>query len=248
MDETIGVENVADELTEIPIDLSDALDGETGHLIVVVEPPSGLFSDNRREPVHPWVQVTNIGLDAVSDHSRLIAWATNLEDGSPLSGVELELAPGGGTATTGSDGLAEFTLGRGAYLIARHDGQTAILPSNPYYYDVEGWRSWTPESELRWYVIDDRQMYRPGEEVHVKGWLRIIGAGQTGDVEMPNGLEGVRYTLIGSQGNEILSGEAEVTALGGFDMAFTLPDNANLGFATLMLNSQGSMNISHGHE
>ena len=42
-----------------------------------------------------------------------------------------------------------------------------------------GGDTWTrnpARDELRWYVFDDRQMYRPGEEVHVKGWLRRIGA------------------------------------------------------------------------
>ena len=31
-------------------------------------------------------------------------------------------------------------------------------------------------------MFDDRQMYRPGEEVHLKGWLRRIGGKQDGDV------------------------------------------------------------------
>ncbi len=251
MDETIGIENVADELTEVPIDLSDALDGDTGHLIVVVEPPSNIFRSNDfREPIHTWVQVTKIGLDAFVDHSQLIAWATDLEDGSPLSGVQIELAPGGSTATTGSDGLAEMSLGSGGvYLIASQDGDTAILPSSPYYWDNNAWTSHSPENELRWYVIDDRQMYRPGEEVHVKGWLRLIEGGQTGDVALPGeGLNRVIYTVIGSQGNEILSGEADVNALGGFDLAFDVPENSNLGYATLMLRAMGNVSASYNHE
>ena len=35
-------------------------------------------------------------------------------------------------------------------------------------------------TRLAWYVVDDRQMYRPGEKVTLKGWLREIGRG---DVE-----------------------------------------------------------------
>ena len=30
--------------------------------------------------------------------------------------------------------------------------------------------------ELRWYVFDDRQMYRPGEEVHVKAGCGVSAA------------------------------------------------------------------------
>ncbi|MFN2221644.1 MAG: Ig-like domain-containing protein, partial [Candidatus Promineifilaceae bacterium] len=45
MDETIPLESAADRLTEASIDLSDALDGDYGHLIVIVEPARGLTRD-----------------------------------------------------------------------------------------------------------------------------------------------------------------------------------------------------------
>ncbi len=46
------------------------------------------------------------------------------------------------------------------------------------------WQSRPVQDELRWYVFDDRAMYRPGEEVHVKGWLRRVGGRQDGDVSL----------------------------------------------------------------
>jgi len=96
--------------------------------------------------------------------------------------------------------------------------------------------------DLRWYVFDDRQMYRPGEEVHLKGWLRSIGAGQNGDVGLVGSkVDAVRYQIIGPQGNELGNGHVEVNALGGFDFAFTLPESANLGYAQLLLNAEGSL-------
>ena len=98
------------------------------------------------------------------------------------------------------------------------------------------------QDELRWYVFDDRAMYRPGEEVHVKGWLRRVGGRQDGDVGLPgDALQTVSYQVIGPQGNELLSGQAQVNALGGFDFIFTLPDNANLGYARIALEAQGSL-------
>jgi uncharacterized protein YfaS (alpha-2-macroglobulin family) len=33
-----------------------------------------------------------------------------------------------------------------------------------------------------WHVADDRKMYRPGEDVHVKGWLRLRQTREGGDV------------------------------------------------------------------
>ena len=48
---------------------------------------------------------------------------------------------------------------------------------------------------LRWYVFDDRQMYKPGEEVHLKGWMRRIGGKQDGDV----GLVGSAVSAVSYQ-------------------------------------------------
>ncbi|MFZ0548770.1 MAG: alpha-2-macroglobulin family protein [Candidatus Promineifilaceae bacterium] len=248
MDETIGVENVTDELTEVPINLSEALDGDTGHLVVIVEPPSGILDNNQdRNAVQSWVQVTKIGLDAFVDNSQLIAWATNLEDGTPLSDVEVALEPGNGTATTDSEGLARIMLGsNGNYLVAHQGEDTAILPANPYYWDDNAWAARPSEDELRWFVFDDRQMYRPGEEVHVKGWLRIVGGGLTGDVGLPGtGLEQIRYSVTGPQGNKLADGRATVNALGGFDLSFTVPENSNLGYANVMLHAVGNVNVSY---
>jgi uncharacterized protein YfaS (alpha-2-macroglobulin family) len=247
MDETIRVEAAADALTEVTVDLSPALDGDTGHLIVVVEPPS-LLNLGNRDPygrvVQVWVQVTQIGLDAFVDHSEMVAWTTALKDGSPLDGVILEADPGNQVAVTANGGLARFPLADGTtdvrtdILIARNGGDWAILPPSPYMWSDEGWQQRPVLDEVRWAVFDDRSMYRPGEEVHVKGWLRRVGGTQTGDVGLLGGaVSDVRYQVTGPQGNELASGHAHISALGGFDFQFTLPENANLGYAQLYLDA-----------
>lgn len=244
LDDTITVDGQEDALTETAVDLTQTLNGQFGHLIVIVEPPSGLLSGDRYDyqKVQAWVQVTQIGLDAFTDHSQMVVWANALQDGAPLSGVTVQLEPNGGQATTGSDGTARLDLGGGAtYLVARQGDDVAMLPNSPYYWDDYSWRANPPSDELRWYVFDDRQMYRPGEEVHVKGWIRQIGNKQGGDVGLFGGSgTSIAYTVMGPQGNELLTGQAQLNALGGFDLVFTLPDNTNLGYATLQLLAQGS--------
>ena len=90
-------------------------------------------------------------------------------------------------------------------------------------------------------------MYRPGEEVHIKGWLRRIGDGPTGDVGTLDGaVSKVTYVLKDSSDNEILKGMLAVNAIGGFDTAFKLPGTMNLGEATLELEANG--NITNGDE
>ena len=63
----------------------------SGQFIVIVCPPKSLFENNQNmywQTVQAWVQVTQIGLDAFTDHSEMVAWATALKDGAPLSGCD----------------------------------------------------------------------------------------------------------------------------------------------------------------
>ena len=254
-DEVLRIDAPADKLTEVSINLSAQLDGEFGHFIVIAKPPKGLFEQERYwEHVNVWVQVTQIGLDAFVDHSEMVAWTTSLLDGTPLQGLTVETAPGIQGAVTGSDGQVRFPIPSGGvtYLVARQGDDQAILPANTYLWDDSGWSRRSTEDELRWYVIDDRQMYRPGEEVHIKGWLRRLGRRQDGDVSLIGNLvSNVSYQIYDPQGNDLGTGSATVNALGGFDFSFSLPKNANLGYAYIQMDSGAGLDgrsYSHGFQ
>lgn len=241
-----------DTLTEVNLDLTPYLDGDHGHFIVIAKPHQGLLEQDRYwETVHAWVQVTDMALDAFVDHSEMVVWASSLADGSTLEGVRIEAGTQGPSYTTGEDGLARFPIpvAGAPYLVATRGADKTLLPPSLYYWGDNSWVRRYPSDELRWYVFDDRAMYKPGEEVHVKGWLRRIGAGQSGDVELiGSDVSAVRYEIIGPQGNELGNGEATVNTLGGFDFAFTLPENTNLGYAQLYLYAQGPMTNLSGNQ
>jgi uncharacterized protein YfaS (alpha-2-macroglobulin family) len=251
-EERMPVETPTDVLTEVGVDLSEVMEGDYGHFIVVVKPPKGFFQEERYwETVHAWVQVTQIGVDAFADHSEMVVWTTALQDGSPLPGVTITGEPAQLNARTGDDGLARFELPAGGtgYLVASQGGDQALLPRSSHYWGDEAWMPRPPDDQLGWYVFDDRQVYKPGEQVHVKGWLRRIGGKQDGDVGLVGGEVGaVRYQVIGPQGNELGAGQAEVNALGGFDFNFELPENANLGYAQLILDAEGGMRGLEGRQ
>ncbi|GIV76381.1 MAG: hypothetical protein KatS3mg050_0775 [Litorilinea sp.] len=247
MSSVFTIHGEPDQLIATDIDLREALGNETGHLIVIVDfPPNPLLGrQTDRSIVQAWVQVTQIGLDAFVNHSTMVAWATALRDGSPLADVQLTLLDAGTQAVTGEDGVATLPLSStpAPALIARRGDDSAILPQNLYYWSGDGWRQQPLRDELRWYVFDDRQMYRPGEEVHVKGWVRRIEAGQQGDVTLPTGLTGIRYYVYDPRGNDLTDGIADVNDLGGFDLVLTLPANANLGYATIRFEAMGSPGV-----
>jgi uncharacterized protein YfaS (alpha-2-macroglobulin family) len=231
-----------DTMTETNIDLSSALGGEPGHLIVVVDKPLSLlsiFTPDYDYVVQSWVQWTHIGLDAITDPTQMVAWATDLRSGAPLPGVQVALQPSGAAGVTDADGIARLALSEkpATVLVGSLGDDVAILPRSSSYWDDYGWTSYGLTDELRWYVFDDRAMYRPGEEVHVKGWLRHIGAGVDGDVSLDR-LAGtaVSYLVMDPQGNSIHEGMTDLNDLGGFDLAFTLPVASNLGYASIRFN------------
>ncbi len=235
---TVTVKGQPDELTETRLDLNPALDEGLGQVVVIVEAGAGL-KKRERPSIEAWVQSTNIGLSAFVDYTDLVAWATSLKEGKPLRDVEMTIQPLGVSGTSGMYGLARLALKNyekpgASLLVARQGRDVAILPEYDEWWNTgSSWYRREAYDELRWFVFDDRKMYRPGEEVHIKGWIRRVGGSKTGDVEMLGGGAGpaITYSLKDSRGNEITKGTAPINALGGFDTKFKLPATMNLGNA-----------------
>ena len=138
-------------------------------------------------------------------------------------------------------------------LIAKKGKDVAFLPENTDYYwqETGGWHKTALSDQLRWFTFDDRRMYRPKEEVVVKGYIRKITAGKFGDVE-PIGDAGgaINYSVKDSQNNEIAKGTANLNAFGAFDLKFSLADNANLGYSRVdfYLNKPIDESPSYSHQ
>jgi uncharacterized protein YfaS (alpha-2-macroglobulin family) len=252
---TIAVAGQPDEMTETRLDLSTALAGGLGHVFVIVEPTKPPANGREQPKIHSWVQVTNIGLDAFVDRSELVGWATSLKDGQPLAGVELSLHPDGPKASSGGDGVVRLALPpksatSGGLLVARRGAETAILPERADWWGLEnGWVRREASDALRWYVFDDRKMYRPGEGVSVKGWIRRVGGGETGDVgALAGAVDSVSYAVRDARGNELTKGAAKLNALGGFDLSFKLPGTLNLGGAFIQLEAVGGVGAVEGRQ
>ncbi len=104
-------------------------------------------------------------------------------------------------------------------------------------------------NQLAWYVVDDRHLYKPGEDVTLKGWLRAIDYGKNGDVGWTNGeVSSVEFKVYDELNNQIGSGAATVDAVGGFDTRFTLPKTPNLGNARIDFTASGSLAGTFSHE
>ncbi len=243
---------------EVPIHLANALNGEHGHVVMIVEGagrPRGFedveeMSDdadmsgvyNRYPAGYPkiaWVQDTDIGVDAITDHRDVVVWTTDLRSGDPLAGVEIQLEGRGSTLVSDENGLGSAPLnGRSRSWVVASLGEDRAL--SPAYI-----RAWPQDDRTVWYATDDRGLYRPAETLHLKGWVRNIDVSGDGDLEFfPSGTL-ITYTAYGPFGNELASSEVRTDDLGGFDLAFELPLGANLGRSRIELRRAGGGGYTH---
>ena len=254
-DKLVRTNGVKDELVETHIELAPALDGKPfGHVIAVIEPYPWRESWDPPKLV-TWAQVTQLAVDAYVDHSELIAFATDLPTGAPAGGVELTVQPWGTAARTDDRGNATLALsdkqlkGNGYLLAKRGDDVAFVMDDSGWWGEYPSWVKQKHADELMWYVADDRQMYRPGEEVHLKGFLRTINRGEGGDIGGAGGLvTTVGYKVRDALNNEIAKGTAKVNAGGGWDLAFKLPGTPNLGDAQIELTASGRLSGTEYHQ
>jgi uncharacterized protein YfaS (alpha-2-macroglobulin family) len=213
--------------------------------------PNGNAVSQAQAPEQPglieeaWNWLTGWGSDQANHIDALNG------DGSVATSSEVEPAASNVTA---SDGILRLPLpetasGKGQnVLIARRGKDIAFLPENADYYwqDAGTWYKKPDTDSLRWFVFDDRGIYKPKEDVTIKGYIRRVTGGKLGDIEGLNDLaRTVNYSIKDPRGNEIGKGSAALNPFGAFDFKFKLPDNTNLGYARVDLDTESRL---PGHE
>ena len=219
-----------DDLTEVPIDLSGVLNGEHGHLVMIVE-GAGRHTETvesywiDRSSLLTWVQDTDIGVDLITGNRDVAVWATDLRSGAPLAGVEIQFGVRRSTLVSDDNGLARasFDTGGSDWIVASLGADRAVYPS-----PIEA-----GDDRTIWYITDDRGLYRPGETVNLKGWVRNLDVNGDGDLEFVPSEEVITYTAVGPLGNDLGSGEIRTDGHGGFDLTIELSEGANLGWGSI---------------
>ncbi len=254
-DSVITVDTSDDLAAETLIEVTEAIGGDTGHAIVVVEPTevysptSDLYWMNR--PAVTWLQATDLGVDVVTGGERGLVWVTSLTSGQPVGAdIELRSIPVRSgddvvtTATSDPDGIARPDLPQVAQpydyssiAVARSGDDIALLPVSMY---GGGWQTVDIADELRWFVFDDRGVYRPGETVSMKGWVRRAELSSLAHPELVSG-GAISWTAYDPQYVELATGTTELNPLSGFDLTFDIPDGANEGYAWVELRYEGAV-------
>jgi uncharacterized protein YfaS (alpha-2-macroglobulin family) len=247
-DEVVEIDAEPDQWAETAIDLSSPFN-QTGSQLVVRIEPTRVFSKTdddywRNRPSIAWIQKTTLGVDAFFDDENLVIWTTDLTTGKPVGGVPVELIGDGRIATTDEEGLAELELGNDGVLGLWANGgdRTAFLPSDWW----EGWKASETSDESRWYIFDDRGIYRPGETARITGWVRRLARTEDAQLALYDSDVTVTYQAWDPQGNQIGSGTVDLNALGGFNLTIDVPEGSNLGPASIDFQLDGAESSAYG--
>jgi uncharacterized protein YfaS (alpha-2-macroglobulin family) len=235
-----------DQPQEVVVDLKPVFPKGLGQAVVMVEPQVKAKESQPR--FLGWVQATQLGLDACSDDTQLVAWISHLDSGAAWPGAEVELVGSKARARSRDDGLAVLhPETSGTLLVARQGDDLAILPKNFDDWNSGAWNFRTSSPSTLWHVLDDRRLYRPGESVHIKGWLRRQQRGPDGDLQAARPEE-IAYQLFDAEGKKLQKGRVACGGLGGFALELKLPEQISLGSCRLELVGRDGSTFTHDFE
>jgi len=229
-DKTVRPDGLPDAITPVAIDLQPYLKDGTGHFVLKVEPVVQAKESWNRQEVSCWIQVTSLGLSAFADGKELVAFVTRLKDGAPVDGARIQLLNDGAAVaemTSDAQGLGVLALPGipgGDVLVARTGSDAVLVPG--------GWQAFARQNRFGVHLFDDRGIYRPGETVWIKGYVRKL-RGDEGDVPdaQTKVAERVNWTVSDPRGNPLSKGSAPISENGGFHLKTALPDDVHTGNA-----------------
>lgn len=196
------------------------------------------------------VQVTDLGISVRAARNAVLIWVNRLSDGTAVPEARVKAFNLRGTeytGTTGADGLAVLPIPSGAfggqfsnndryrtetlYVRAEKNGDLAEMQvtdfNDSWSYDVYSAMSPTDAEEVldRVHMFTDRGLYRPGEELALRGihWLQGPGGFTPADTAYSIRItEAPGETVIWEDGGR-------VSESGGFAHRLTLPEGLEPG-------------------
>ncbi|BCX48364.1 alpha-2-macroglobulin [Haloferula helveola] len=193
-------------------------------------PKAGVRS-GRSRAVQSLVQLTDLGMAWKITGEEAKVFVFSCLTGKPLEGVEIDIfgedAERLGEVATDANGLALLPRDDKARHLRANLGKDQFsAPFDAAMPTVGMWRfpvrySWQtlPMESRRLLMFSDRSLYRPGEEVHVKGIVRT----QNGNAIEKRDAGTVRFTVTNPTGTEIVGEDIEISETGSFDHSFRLP-------------------------
>ena len=238
---TLTPEGADEGDVSVQVPLDQALGGDRGVVYLRVE-AERIGNDDEPPVRQALIQVTELGLSVKSGPEDTLVWVTSLVDQRPLPGVEIVALDGQGktvwTRRTDERGMAvgagrrDTTEGAEARIIMASLGSDlAFLDlaeystrSEPYEFGLP--HAWDARAEaLRGIVFTERGVYRTGERVHVKGYVRVDRGRKLEKVAA----QSISVTITNPLGDRALQQEVSLGAVGDFELELPLAGEAALG-------------------
>jgi uncharacterized protein YfaS (alpha-2-macroglobulin family) len=198
---------------------------------------------------HHLLVVTPFSLVFKTGGDQGLVWATDLRTGLPAANLDLSVYDENSkritSARTDGDGIATMDIGKrdpwsGLTVTATRGADTgAVLRIwsdgiAPWSFDVPV-EMYT--EAMRVFAFSDRRIYRPGQTVYYKGFVR---ADDDGTYSLPETGLPMQIEVHDSQGRTILQDKLVLSENGSFDGAILLSEDASLGYyyATFKIGEQ----------
>jgi hypothetical protein len=237
-----GDPNIATELT---VPLQAGWEQGYRHFVIDVTQPADKES---RVGARVWINATHLGVTTVADGDALHVLVTDLRTGEPVRGASVALS-GATPAVTDAQGMARFPTAKGDRLVVTSDDDSALWTASGQAWSSDRWGPKPGGVSLTGFLFDDRGLYRPGETVSVKGWLREVDFGVRGDVRAATRAPArVTWQAYDARHGKIGEGSATVDAWGGLDFTVKLPTTPNLGEAFLALTTDTGATFRHAFD
>ena len=236
---TVNLENPLDKQTYTVIDLTETPSGslEPGYYLLEVHAPE-VERANRRpyRPRHLLV-VSDLNLTLKVGPKEALVWATDLDDGAPVSDVEItfyDYDQGAiGQATTDADGVARIDVPQFRYVALVASERPFAAVGIDWARGISPWDFGMGQGEysqdFRTYIYTDRPIYRPGQTIHFKG---VVRSEDDVTFRLPD-LGQVQVVVRDAAYNEIFNDSLPLSEAGTFNGSVTMEEGAALGNYTI---------------
>jgi uncharacterized protein YfaS (alpha-2-macroglobulin family) len=276
-DSIVNIPELADPLqygAQVPldIDLSPALENAeelTGHIGLVVIPPKAAFAPNSGNPpvIRAWIQCTRLAVEVFPTPTMMMAWVHDMVDSLPVKAARVSSVSASVLSKEALKDYSELSSGstdkngwvtlegRPGDLFSRHlivvKGTDACILQNV--------RLHVPSSaagpRIFSQIWNDRGMYRPGETVELKGYIREFRVLPDGTPsftapalaegkEAADDLKELKWTLNDPTGTKVTDGSFVLSpTYGTFHISVPLPASINLGACSISFTGLGPLSV-----
>ena len=212
-----AVETITHKLTSRDIQGRYA---ETVELPALKEGVYIVSAESDRVVRHQWVNVSRLGLVTKASPGGVMGFVVDIETGEPKEGVAVSVVGEDGRVELGrtdADGVVrdmDASPESGNCVMVATDGESRAFSMYNRWSDSD-------DELAAMHMQTDRPIYRPGDEVQYKGFVRVPGPG---GYRLPD-YRSVEVAILDPDGTEIKSETLSLSASGGFDGSFkTVPE------------------------